>query len=143
MIKLEGGSDFDLTVLDLPDPEEERKEEGETAAERRQEKRKKDNKEVGLETATGPLAVFWSQFNCNRLRVVGMLLVNKKPVFNIKNISIYRLLLAAGRISSPRMYFIFVFLLKHVHKYFVVVEFLFLIILTVNCLASVPVPTGM
>ena len=25
MIKLEGGSDFDLTVLDLPDPEEERK----------------------------------------------------------------------------------------------------------------------
>ena len=84
MIKLEGGSDFDLTVLDLPDPEEERKEEGETAAERRQEKRKKDNKEVGLETATGPLAVFWSQFNCNRLRVAGMLLVNKKPVFNIK-----------------------------------------------------------
>jgi hypothetical protein len=47
VIKLEGGSDFDLTVLDLPDPEEEKREEGETG-ERRQDsaKRKKDLKEV-------------------------------------------------------------------------------------------------
>jgi hypothetical protein len=49
VIKLEGGSDFDLTVLDLPDPEEERREEGEMV-DRRQDtgKRKKELKEVSF-----------------------------------------------------------------------------------------------
>ena len=50
VIKLEGGSDFDLTVLDLPDPEEERREEGETTVatgdKRQDTKRKKDTEVI-------------------------------------------------------------------------------------------------
>ena len=50
MIKLEGGSDFDLGVLDLPDPEEEDKKSETTletsfGAERREGKRKKEKKD--------------------------------------------------------------------------------------------------
>ncbi len=47
MIKLEGGSDYDLGVLDLPDPEEEDKKPESTVetSERREGKRKKERKE--------------------------------------------------------------------------------------------------
>jgi hypothetical protein len=47
VIKLEGGSDYDLGVLDLPDPEEEDKKSESTVetSERREGKRKKERKE--------------------------------------------------------------------------------------------------
>jgi hypothetical protein len=52
VIKLEGGSDFDLRVLDLPDPEEDKKEEADTGpADRRDAKRKKDNKKENKEVS--------------------------------------------------------------------------------------------
>ncbi len=54
VIKLEGGSDYDLGVLDLPDPEEEDKKPEATVetSERREGKRKKERKD-SKEVSTG------------------------------------------------------------------------------------------